>query len=106
MRIPDIWDSAQNFRLLDIRHINAADGTEGIIKVPRETSLIIVSVKQGSIGLWLGDYTGRTGDPPDLFFGQSNRPVFVPIPGNASHFTYLAESVEGNALASIIIGGP
>lgn len=106
MRQPDIWDSAQNWRLLDVRKLNDPDGTEGVIKVPRETSLIIVSVKQGSVNLWFGDNTGRTADPPDLFFGQTNRPVPVPIPGGASHFTYKLESVEGNALATILIGGP
>jgi hypothetical protein len=97
--------NANNWRLLDKRAIKEVPDTEGVFKMARETTLIIVSVKEGYLDVWLGDQTGRTSDPPDFHFGQNNYPVEVFIPGGTADITYKTGGTEEFTLATILVGG-
>lgn len=97
--------NATNWRLLDKRQIKEAPSTEGLMRILQGCNLIVVSVKEGFLDVWLGDCTGRASDPPDFHFGQTNRPVYVPIPGGVTDITYKTGGTEPYTLATILIGG-
>jgi hypothetical protein len=94
-----------NTRLLHTEPINQASGFQGIIQLQRNANLILVSVKQGGLDVWFGDCRGNLPSVPHLHYGQTNAPVWVPIPEGCFHLTYLTIGPPSPVLACILVGG-
>lgn len=98
---------ASNVNFIDWRRLFGDNGTEGVFEVPRDASMICVSVKRGSIDLWFGNFLGSREFVPHLHFGQSNEPHWIPIPIGTYAITYRLEDLtsSNDIIASIMIGG-
>lgn len=92
----------------DIQALQGPDGTTGRVSVPRDCSMVLVSVKSGNVDLWFGEFTGDTPLCPHLHYGQTNEPVWVPIPDGVYTVVYRLEDTISSdpILASLWIVGP
>jgi len=95
-----------NIRMVERVIVQGPPGASQTVQPNREVCLIVCSVKQGGVDVFFG--SGPTGGrlAPDLHFGQSNRPVCVPIPCGQYEFTVVALGPDSLVLASVIFGGP
>lgn len=98
---------AANVNLLDWRRLSGANATEGKFEVPREASMLLVSVKRGSVDIWFGDFLNSRELVPHLHYGQTNAPVWVPIPVGTYVITYRLEDLTSpnQIIASVLLGG-
>lgn len=96
--------TTSNVHLVDSRKVTGVYGTSYQVRPNRRVSLIICSVKQGAVEVWFG--TQALGSVPDLWFGQTNRPVQVDIPEGQYEFTLVAADANVSTLANVIFGGP
>ena len=88
--------------------IFAPNGTTGRIEVPRDATVLVVSVKKGSLDIWLGEAGGSPPVVPEFHFGQTNRPEWVPLPNLVTVITWRAENVNVDepVVAHLILEGP
>lgn len=98
---------AANINLVDWRRLFDASGVEGKFEVPRDASMLLVSVKRGSVDIWFGDFLGSRELVPHLHYGQTNAPVWVPIPVGTYILTYRLEDLTSSnrIIASVLFGG-
>lgn len=87
---------AGNRRFLDRAVINGPQGTTTISHVNVPINAILCSVKSGAVDLWFGAFGKDVGSAPDLHFGQTNAPVWVPIPTGQYEFTLVAAGAGTN----------
>ena len=102
---------ATNCKLLDTVIFQDIVGSQGAIRLiqhQRPINLLIVSVLQGGVNIYFGDYTSlQLPLTPHLHFGQTNTPEWLPIPEGWHTLTAVAVGNSGQqVLASIICGGP
>lgn len=97
-----------NRRRCDVHALQGPNQTVGRIPTPRDLNEILVSVKRGSVDIWFGEFTGDRPEVPHLHFGQTNSPVWVPIPEGCYTITYRLEDLtsSNSILACVILGGP
>ena len=96
-----------NFSLLGVETFDDPINTQKIIQLQRPMCLLIVSVTQGAVDVWLGNYRGQLPATPHFHFGQTNKPEWVPLPLNITDLTLKASGNTGTTVvASIIVGGP
>jgi hypothetical protein len=94
-----------NTNLVDKTTIEGAGGITKLLRPNRRVSLIVCSVKQGAIDVYFGS-SPEINSVPDLHFGQTNRPVPVPIPCGQYEFSIVCADPLNNTQASVILGGP
>ena len=98
---------SSNVHLIDGIRFQDPPGTQKRLTPNRLASFLLVSVKQGGVDVFFGG-----GDPggrlcPDLHFGQTNAPVWVPLPLGQFELTCVAVGATGlTVLASVWLGGP
>ena len=96
-----------NFSLLQKESFNDPALTQKLMQLQRPISIIIVSVTQGSVDIWFGNCRGQLPATPDLHFGQTNRPEWVPVPLQITDLTLRASGNAGQTVvATVIVGGP
>lgn len=94
---------SSNLHLVDRSYVYGPSGTTVHVTPGRPVTLILVSVKQGSVDLFIGPTASSA--VPDLHFGQSNEPVCVPWFAGQAPLTFVADG-PGKTVASVILGGP
>jgi len=78
-----------NARLAEKRQVYGPLGTREVWQPTLQVSALLVSVKSGAVDIFYGGGgDGRL--VPDLHFGQTNRPVWVPYTGGAGDFELVA----------------
>lgn len=96
-----------NVRLIEKVYVQGALGAFLTTQPNRAVSMILCSVKQGAVDIFFGSYGDGDGRlVPDLHFGQTNRPVWVPLPCQQYEFTIVAADAQQVTYASVIFGGP
>lgn len=68
----------------------------------RELSQIVASVQAGGVNVWFGIVDGQ--GTPDLHFGQTNAPVWVPLPSGTTSLTLVALGPATPAV-TVLVGG-
>ncbi len=94
-----------NTHLVELVRLYGPPGTQQIVKPNRLVSFILVSVRQGAVDIYVGG-GAVAGLVPDLHFGQSGRPIEVPIPCGQYEFTIVAAGPRNPVKASVLFGGP
>lgn len=94
-----------NVNLVDKTTIQGARGVIKLLRPNRRVSLIVCSVKQGAIDIYFGS-SPEINSVPDLHFGQTNRPVSVPIPCGQYEFSIVCADPLNDNQGSVILGGP
>lgn len=94
-----------NVNLVDKVTIQGARGVIRFLRPNRRVSLIVCSVKQGAIDVYFGS-SPEIDAVPDLHFGQTNRPVCVPIPCGQYEFSIVCADPLNTNQGSVILGGP
>lgn len=92
-----------NIRLAEQVYLQGDIGAFKYLQPNRQVSLVMCSVKTGSVDLFIGS-NPVTVSAPFLHFGQVNMPVWVPIPLGTYEFTAVAAS--NGTVASLLLGGP
>lgn len=95
-----------NTRLVQVERIIWQPNTVRVVYLQRQSNLLICSVTQGAVDIWLGDYSSGLPAAPDLHFGQTNKPEWVPLPCGLRELTIKASGAVNPNLACVIIGGP
>ena len=93
-----------NIHLLERVIVYGANGTTIRVSPNRPVSLIVCSVKIGAVAVWFG--SNALGLVPDLWFGQVNRPVALPIPCGQYEFLVVASDPFNATQATVTFGGP
>jgi len=93
-----------NVRLVERVIVYGANGTAVRCQPGRLVSMVLCSVKRGAVDVFLG--SNNVGLVPDLHFGQTNRPEWVPIPTGEYEFCLVASDPNQTTQASVIFGGP
>lgn len=94
-----------NVNLVDRTTIEGARGVTKLLRPNRRVSLIVCSVKTGAIDIYFGS-SPEINSVPDLHFGQTNRPIPVPIPCGQYEFSIVCADTLNNTRGSVILGGP
>lgn len=103
--IPPVGWPAGNTTLIETVIFQEAAGAVKTILSQRPINLLVVSVTQGGVNIWLGCYQGNLPLTPHLHFGQTNSPVWVPIPETLTDLTIQSAGPANPVLACVMVGG-
>lgn len=95
---------AGNFCLLGMETFQSPQNTVKVLRLQRPLNLLIVSVTTGAVDVWFGEYSGSQPTTPHLHFGQTNTPVWLPLPEMITDLTLVASGLGTNK-ATVIVGG-
>lgn len=98
------WPSG-NVTLIDQAVFQSAPGEVKTMNLQRPINLLVVSVKQGGVDIWLGNYGTGVPSAPHLHFGQTNTPVWIPIPETLTDLTIKSFGPANPVLATVLVGG-
>lgn len=92
--------------LVDRYSFQEAPGKVLAARIPYHSLLLIVSVKQGGVDVYAGNYdAGSLPLAPHMHFGQTNAPVWIPIPEVWQELTLVSFGPANPVLASVMVAG-